>query len=98
MDSIISDVVIAVATKHKFIYTLPMNTLRKIIDDLDVSQVQFAKDMNYSEQYISNLVTGRQRVTAAFIGRVTLVYGLDIAVRLIPYADQFLPANARIVE
>lgn len=98
MDCIIADMVITVAMQHKFIYTLPMNTLRQIIDDLDVSQVQFAKAMGYSEQYISNLVTGRQHLTAAFIGRVTLVYGLDIAVRLLPYADQVLPANARIVE
>lgn len=73
-----------------------MNPLRKLIDDLALTQVQFARSLRYTNQYISDLVNGRQPVTAAFIGRLSVVYGMEKASTLVPYIGERLPQQAQI--
>lgn len=62
-----------------------MNVLRQFLEEHCLQQQELANRLGYTPQYMSNLVNGRDPITPAFVGKVTLHFGAAAASLFLPY-------------
>jgi transcriptional regulator with XRE-family HTH domain len=53
-----------------------MNKIKDFIAQRELSQVQMARDLGYSEEYLSRVINGKSNMTDAFRWRFLEVYGI----------------------
>lgn len=61
-----------------------MNELEQFLVQENLRQRDFAEELGYTPQYISNLVNGRDPITPAFVGRVMVHYGAEAGLLFLP--------------
>jgi plasmid maintenance system antidote protein VapI len=70
-----------------------MNVLQEFLVQQELRQRDFAEQLGYTPQYISNLVNGRDPITPAFVGRVMLHYGAEAGLLFLPSVGSRLTAE-----
>ncbi|MBP3532498.1 MAG: helix-turn-helix transcriptional regulator [Thermoguttaceae bacterium] len=51
--------------------------VKKVLDDLNISQAQLARDLNFTRGYVSHLLKGERELSASFIAQFCLAYNVN---------------------
>jgi len=70
-----------------------MNEINELLKKQQISQSELARRTGFSRQHISNMIRGKQAITAGFVGRVFVEFGTEAAQLLAAQVDKCLKVD-----